>query len=58
MSTWVQHAQHELARAGHRSGGAREEVLGLLGGQDCLLSAQDIHDRLRDEGRGVGLASV
>jgi len=58
MSTWVQHAQHELARAGHRSGGAREEVLGLLGTQDCLLSAQEIHDRLRDEGRGVGLASV
>ena len=58
MSTWVQHAQHELARAGHRSGGAREEVLELLGAQDCLLSAQEIHDRLRDEGRGVGLASV
>jgi Fur family transcriptional regulator, ferric uptake regulator len=58
MSTWVEHAQRELSRAGHRSGGAREEVLGLLGAQDCLLSAQEIHDRLRDEGRGVGLASV
>ena len=58
MSTWVQHAQQELSRAGHRSGGAREEVLDLLGSQKCLLSAQDIHDRLRDQGRGVGLASV
>jgi Fur family transcriptional regulator, ferric uptake regulator len=58
MSTWVQHAQRELSRAGHRSGGAREEVLDLLGTQDCLLSAQEIHDRLRDTERGVGLASV
>jgi Fur family transcriptional regulator, ferric uptake regulator len=58
MSTWVEHAQQELSRSGHRSGGARDEVLGLLASQDCLLSAQEIHDRLRGEGRGVGLASV
>ena len=58
MSTWVEHAQRELSRAGHRSGGAREEVLALLSRQDCLLSAQEIHDRLRSEGPGVGLASV
>lgn len=56
--TWVEHAQHELALAGHRSGGAREEVLALLGGQRCLLSAQEIHDQLRATGRSVGLASV
>jgi Fur family ferric uptake transcriptional regulator len=56
--TWVEHAQRELSRAGHRSGGAREEVLALLGRQGCLLSAQDIHDQLRGAGRGVGLASV
>lgn len=57
-STWVEHARGELARAGHRSGGAREEVLGLLARQRCLLSAQAIHDRLRTEDRAVGLASV
>jgi Fur family transcriptional regulator, ferric uptake regulator len=56
--TWVEHAQRELSRTGHRSGGAREEVLGLLGRQRCLLSAQEIHDQLRGAGRGVGLASV
>jgi Fur family transcriptional regulator, ferric uptake regulator len=56
--TWVEHAQRELSRAGHRSGGAREEVLALLGRQGCLLSAQEIHDQLRSAGRGVGLASV
>jgi len=56
--TWVEHAQRELSRAGHRSGGAREEVLALLGRQGCLLSAQEIHDQLRTGARGVGLASV
>jgi Fur family ferric uptake transcriptional regulator len=57
-SLWTTHARQELARAGHRTGGAREEVLDLLGRQRCCLSAQEIHERLRDAGRGVGLASV
>ena len=56
--SWVEHARGELARAGHRAGGAREEVLGLLAGQRCVLSAQAIHDRLREGDRAVGLASV
>jgi Fur family ferric uptake transcriptional regulator len=55
---WADHARGELRRTGHRTGGAREEVVGLLAGQDCCLSAQEIHDRLRGDGRGVGLASV
>jgi len=55
---WQAHAQRELTRSGHRAGGAREEVLGLLAGQECCLSAQAIHDKLRDEQRAVGLASV
>jgi Fur family transcriptional regulator, ferric uptake regulator len=55
---WAQHAQRELARSGHRSGGARGEVVALLAEQRCCLSAQDIHDRLRTGPRAVGLASV
>src|SRR3954449_12244869 len=55
---WQAHAQRELSRSGHRAGGAREEVLGLLARQECCLSAQAIHDRLRDQQSGVGLASV
>lgn len=55
---WATHAQQELQRAGHRTGGARDEVLGLLAHQDCCLSAQDIHARLSSGGRRVGLASV
>jgi Fur family transcriptional regulator, ferric uptake regulator len=59
LVSWTDHAHRELSRAGHRAGGAREEVLTLLARQDCCLSAQDIHDRLREPGgKGVGLASV
>ena len=53
------HARRELARTGHRAGGAREQVLALLERQPCCLSAQEIHDRLRaGDGRTPGLASV
>jgi Fur family transcriptional regulator, ferric uptake regulator len=59
VSTWTDHAHLKLSRAGHRAGGAREEVLGLLARQDCCLSAQEIHDALRTGGgKAVGLASV
>jgi Fur family ferric uptake transcriptional regulator len=55
---WADHAAQELQRTGHRTGGARAEVVGLLARQDCCLSAQDIHARLRARGRQIGLASV
>jgi len=55
---WAEHARGALARAGHRAGGAREEVLALLARQDCCRSAQDLHDELRDGGKAIGLASV
>jgi Fur family transcriptional regulator, ferric uptake regulator len=58
-TAWGEHARRELARTGHRAGGARELVLALLERQQCCLSAQEIHDRLRAaEGRTPGLASV
>lgn len=55
---WVEHAQEVLARSGRRTGGAREQVVELLGRQECCLSAQEIHERLRGGDRAVGLASV
>jgi Fur family ferric uptake transcriptional regulator len=58
QTRWAEHAHQELQRAGHRTGGARAEVLGLLAHQDCCLSAQDIHAQLSADGRRVGLASV
>ena len=55
---WSDHAHQRLSQAGHRAGGARTEVLALLGEQSCCLSAQEIHDELRRRDRSVGLASV
>ncbi len=55
---WAEHARGRLRRSGHRASGAREEVVALLSAQDCCLSAQEIHDRLRASERGVALASV
>jgi Fur family transcriptional regulator, ferric uptake regulator len=55
---WADHARDSLREAGHRSGGAREAVVALLGRQDCCLSAQEISDKLRAGGTDIGQASV
>jgi Fur family ferric uptake transcriptional regulator len=56
--SWAEHAHTELRRAGARSGGARAAVISYLAEQDCCLSAQELFDGLRAEGRAVGIASV
>ena len=56
--SWKEHARTELRRAGARTGGAREAVIEHLAAQDCCLSAQELFDELRAEGRAVGIASV
>ncbi len=55
---WANHVRSVLGDAGYRTGGAREAVVRLLERQDCCLSAQEIHDRLRGAKRPVGIASV
>jgi Fur family ferric uptake transcriptional regulator len=55
---WEDHAREELRRAGARTGGARETVIDYLAAQHCCLSAQELFDGLRAEGRAVGIASV
>ena len=55
---WTDETLSALGRAGFRSGGARRAVIELLGRQDCCLTAQEIFDGLRAEGRTVGIASV
>ena len=57
-TAWAEHTAEALRRAGHRPGGARLAVVELLAEQDCCLSAQEIHDRLRERDRRVGVASV
>jgi Fur family ferric uptake transcriptional regulator len=56
--TWSEHAGEELRRAGFKSGGARRAVVDFLGRRDCCVSAQELHDGLRGEGRAVGIATV
>jgi Fur family transcriptional regulator, ferric uptake regulator len=56
--SWAREALDSLEAAGYRRGGARESVVELLGQQNCCVSAQDIHDRLRKARRPVGIASV
>jgi Fur family transcriptional regulator, ferric uptake regulator len=56
--TWEEHAAATLRAAGFRSGGARARVLELLASETCCLGAQEIFERLRDDRRPVGIASV
>ena len=56
--SWREHTLATLARHGFRRGGARNAVVELLDAQDCALTAQEIDDRLRGDGRAVGRASV
>jgi Fur family ferric uptake transcriptional regulator len=58
VSSWTTDTLAALQSDGHRSGGARAAVVELLGRQECCLTAQDIFDRLRAEGRTVGIATV
>jgi Fur family ferric uptake transcriptional regulator len=55
--SWSAQAIEALEEHG-RSSGARRAVVELLGRQDCCLTAQEIFDRLRSEGRRVGIATV
>ena len=55
---WEKHAREQLRRSGARTGGARDTVISYLAAQDCCLSAQELFDELRSEGRSVGIASV
>ncbi len=55
---WVLRAESALAAAGHRRGGARDALLGLLAAQRCALTASQMEERLREGGRVVSRASV
>lgn len=52
--SWVQDANAALADAGFRRGGSRTQVLDLLAGETCVMTAQEIDRRLP----GVGRATV
>ncbi|MEA2147793.1 MAG: Fur family transcriptional regulator, ferric uptake regulator, partial [Solirubrobacteraceae bacterium] len=55
---WTQSTLEALKGDGYRNGFARSAVVELLGRQDCCLTAQEIFDQLRADGRRVGIASI
>jgi Fur family ferric uptake transcriptional regulator len=58
-SRWLDLAYRRIASAGLRSGSARSAVVELLAKEgNCLLSAQEVTDLLRDLGTGGSPASV
>jgi Fur family ferric uptake transcriptional regulator len=57
-SSWAEHARLVLSQAGHQRGAARDAIIDLLAAQACALSAFEIEDRLRAEGRHVARASI
>ncbi|HET6448159.1 MAG TPA: Fur family transcriptional regulator [Conexibacter sp.] len=56
--SWSEHTLATLADAGYRRGGARNAIVELLDRHHCALTAQEIDDQLRAQGRSVGRASV
>jgi Fur family ferric uptake transcriptional regulator len=55
---WGEHVRTVLAGAGLKRGGARERIVDLLAGQPCALSAVEIENALRSQGRSTGRASI
>jgi Fur family ferric uptake transcriptional regulator len=55
---WHEHATVVLRGAGLRASAGRSAVVELLGQQSCLLTAQEISDRLRAEGSAGSTATV
>jgi Fur family ferric uptake transcriptional regulator len=55
---WTERTIESLRSKGLRDGVARRAVIELLGRQQCCLTAQEIFDELRSDGRRVGIASV
>jgi Fur family transcriptional regulator, ferric uptake regulator len=55
---WAEETIAALLAKGRRDSGARRAVVELLGRQHCCVTAQEIFDQLRGEGRRVGIASV
>ena len=49
--SWSDHAIQSLERAGYKSGGSRRQVVELLAGERCAVTALEIDRRLDSVGR-------
>lgn len=55
---WSEHVHTVLNRAGLKRGGARQRIVDLLASEPCALSAVEIEDALRAQGKPTGRASI
>ncbi|HEX6229112.1 MAG TPA: Fur family transcriptional regulator [Solirubrobacterales bacterium] len=51
--SWVEQALDSLKQAGFRSGGSRRQIVELLAGEDCAVTALEIDRRLESVGRAT-----
>ena len=58
QTEWSEHVHAVLSQAGLKRGASRERVIELLASKPCALSAVEIEDELRANGRPTGRASV
>ena len=58
QTEWSAHVHAVLSQAGLKRGASRERVIELLATKPCALSAVEIEDELRANGRPTGRASV
>lgn len=58
MSEWAGHARETLEEGGYRVSTPRAAVVTALDELGCSVTAQEISDRLRERGEGVGVASI
>lgn len=56
--SWTEDTLATLQAEGYRKGGARLAIIELLGREACCVTAIEIFDKLRAEGKHVGIASV
>ena len=55
---WLDVTEERLREAGHRTSGPRSAIIEVMSRQECCLTAREIADRVREDGRPVGTATV
>jgi Fur family ferric uptake transcriptional regulator len=55
---WISWTYATLRTAGLHRGGARERIIEVLSEQECALTANEIEDELRRQGRPTARASI
>ena len=56
--SWTETTLARLSDAGFRNSAGRRAVVEALGREHCAVSARDIEERLRKDGRDVGRATI